>query len=123
MIYTISIQNNIEKDNKIIELCESKIDKRSLIICRTCDLAKIYMKLRYKLKNVSIIQYRYKWKYHSEDWNKFLDMNNNVLITDKLNLKVNNIDINQVIYYCKTIKCNIKSNDVYYFSEEDNTPF
>ena len=57
MIYTISIKNNIEKDNKIIELCESKLDKRSLIICRTCDLAKIYMKLRYKLNNVSIIFY------------------------------------------------------------------
>ena len=78
------------------------------------------MKLRYKLNNVSIIQYRYKWKYHNEDWNKFINMENKVLITDKLNLKVNNIDINQVIYYCKTIKCNIKSNDVYYFSEEDN---
>ena len=117
MIYNIDVIDNLDKDNKILDVCEENKDNRTLIICRTCDLSRIYMKLKYKLKNISIIQYRYKWKFHTNDWNDFISKNNTILITDKLNLKISNININNIIYYCKTINCNIKSNNVYYFSE------
>ena len=117
MIYNIDVDNILDKDNKILNICKNNMENRTIIICRTYDLSKLYMKLKYNLKNVSLIQYRYKWKYHNEDWNNFIDKKNNILITDKLNLKINNININQIIYYCKTIKCNIKSNNIYYFSE------
>ena len=117
MIYNIDVDDILDKDNRILDICKDDMNKRTIIICRTCDLSRIYMKLKYNLKKVSLIQYRYKWKYHNDDWNNFISKDNNILITDKLNLKINNIDIYKIIYYCKTIKCNIKSNNIYYFSE------
>ena len=42
MIYNIDVDNILDKDNKILNICKNNMENRTIIICRTYDLSKLY---------------------------------------------------------------------------------
>lgn len=118
--YYEKFDNEKLRFEKLLNFCKNVKNKNVIICTRTRYLPLLYSKLfNFNIK-FSFYFSKYNFEYNKKDIDNFKNNNNNILLTDTINIDFVNENVTQILFYdidhntLKSLKLNYKSNIKFY---------